>query len=138
MKYLPVENETTAKQISECLYCLIRPVKEPGQVTQYFCGWIIHPDNGNVVMSIDEQVSIKPNDNSEELAPVVTELSTLLDQELMVEPSQKVNAASLFGDDILNAASSREELQAQGWFKNEELNMPELSPALNPAPEEAE
>ena len=54
-------NAQRAKEISAAIWDTMRPVKNPGDVTKYYCGWTQHAD-GRVALSIEGEATTEEVD----------------------------------------------------------------------------
>lgn len=113
-----------AAAISAHLYRLMRPdeVRDPADVSRYWCGWITHPETGAVALEMPEEtIPVHPAAPAELLVAAIAGVLTVAEQDAMhaailshrgerAEPLQFLPAS------LAPNLHTAEEMEAGGWF----------------------
>ncbi|GAA6622907.1 hypothetical protein [Scytonema sp. NUACC26] len=132
MIYIPITSELIAQSLSKALYELSRPLSTQltEDVSEYYCGWLVHPITKEVVLILPEDDLLPVNSLANDRA---------LDK--FLKPFQ--NAQKITGEDIekvrnaiatnkdkqikvidflpqywLDSAKTQEQLEGGNWFIN--------------------
>jgi len=121
MLYISISSLENVKLVSGLLYKL-SVVSTENLSTQYYCHWLVHPKNNEVVLSLPEStIYIHPDADETILDPLLTLHSTLKEIANIHNIINENKANRLSAVDFLPAfyvdnAKTSEDLQNEGWF----------------------
>jgi hypothetical protein len=130
---IPISTVENAEFLSRQLYKMTRPVKDPGDVTEFYCGWHVHPQSRAVVVALPE-VETVPVDAAADttlldplLMPFVAQGAisdagiVAMRQQIADARGTAVNLASLLPAFWAAQAMTRAQAEAAGWFTARQL-----------------
>lgn len=137
--YILVDNPQLAEAISTAFYSLTVPIEVENQTTKTWCGWIIHPSNGQAALAIpdDQYLRVHPNSNSEVfndlIGHVITEaeareITRILDicrqggsaeEDIKFVPGNRIKIVDYLPQSLLDRVRSKEQLETEEWFPSE-------------------
>jgi hypothetical protein len=122
MKYLILKTPSTAyaQAISRFIYGMSVPAFN--ETTQYYCGWIEHPENNEVALVFPENdlLPISPEANPILLVGTIkatitaseaTELENLIANSQSIKPIEHIPAS------LASNIKTEAEMEAGGWFQ---------------------
>lgn len=128
MIYVPISSTENAEFLSRQLWKLTRPVKSPGDVTEAYCAWHVHPESGAVVVALPETETV-PVDVAADTTLLDPLLLPFVEQGAITEADvesirqqiadargTEVNLASLLPAFWAAQAMTQEQVEAAGWF----------------------
>lgn len=135
MIYIPVTNLETAISVSEKIYNLSRPTtaKNPDDVSKYCNSWLVHPINNEVVLEFPDVATIPISIEAREdeldgifepfvLAGFVpVEEAQIIQEAIMSFKGGVANIVDFIPTFWINLAKTREQLEAEGWFPQQDL-----------------
>lgn len=134
MIYIPISSIEAAEFLSRQLYKLTRPaeVREENDVTEFYCGWHVHPETSAVVVALPETETVPVHVSADTtlldplLLPFVEQGAITEDDRAairtLIAESQggQVNLVSLLPAFWAAQAMTQEQVEAAGWFAVEE------------------
>jgi hypothetical protein len=131
IKYIPVSSINRAEQVSRKLWELTRPPSERiGESTTLYCGWLVHPVTGAVVLCLpdddDQPIHIKAD--STILDNILNEFVaagkiTLADKKAVKDAiadnkGGRANFLTFFPSYWKNLGKTEDQLRDEGWFNS--------------------
>lgn len=129
--YLPVASIANADALSRALWQIMIPAGYVGDTVR-FCGWLVHPTSGAVMIDLPDNITAPVMNPSATplagfLAPFVTagnvtpaELTALRAKvtaaAALPAPGNVIAVADIIPAFFLNQAQTRAQLVAAGWF----------------------
>ena len=126
MKYLilTIPSVDYAKAISKFLYALSVPTLD--QVTQYYNGYIIHPNTGKVALGFpDEDIYVHSEADEKALVDQVRnaiseEEATQLEQDIIDNKGQRAIPIDFIPQSLKSNLKTYAQMENWGWFELEE------------------
>lgn len=115
-----------AASVSAWLFALSRPTQDAGDVTAYWCGWIVHPADGRVALTgIDTPAPIHPDADPDALVAgiagaITTDEAATLRAQIEAARGTRVAPADLLPASLGDQLRTEAELRADGWFADPE------------------
>lgn len=133
--YVPISSVENAEFLSRQLYKLTRPesVRSPDDVTEFYCGWHVHPETGAVVVALPETETVPVHVLADTtlldplLLPFVEQGAITEDDRAAIRTliaesqGEQVNLVTFLPAFWAAQAMTQEQVEVAGWFAVEEV-----------------